>query len=83
MASGARFCSDPCFATQKDAQLFLDAASYGYETSDGEVGVYRHCETHAGDVTSFALRVLLPETDFDVHIGRVRMESGPVVHTPQ
>jgi hypothetical protein len=70
-------------ATQKDAQLFVDKASYGHETSDGEVGVYRYSEMHAGDVTSFALRVLLPGTDFDVHISRVRMESGPIIHALQ
>jgi hypothetical protein len=64
-------------ATQKDAQLFLDAASYGRETSEGWAGLYPYSEMHAGDVTSFTLRVLLPGTDFDVHSSRVRMESGP------
>ena len=62
-------------ATQEDAQHFLDEASSGHETSDGEVGVYRYSETHAGNVASFVLRVLLPGTDFDVHTSKTRVEA--------
>ena len=68
-------------ATQEDAQHFLDEASSGHETSDGEVGVYRYSETQAGKVASFVLRVLLPGTDFDVHISKTRIEGtqmGPI-----
>ena len=68
-------------ATQEDAQHFLDEASSGHETSDGEVGVYRYSETQAGKVASFVLRVLLPGTDFDVHISKTTIEGtqmGPI-----
>jgi hypothetical protein len=65
-------------ASQEDAQRFLEQASSGHETSEGEIGVYRYSETRAGNVVSFALRALLPGTDFDVHISKARMEGAPV-----
>jgi ARG/rhodanese/phosphatase superfamily protein len=62
-------------ATVADAQRFLDSAVSGRETSEGEVGVYRYSEVRDGNVTSFVLRTLLPGTDFDVHISKVRTDS--------
>lgn len=68
-------------ATVADAQRFVDSASTGHETSDGEAGIYRYSEMHSGNITSFVLRALLPGTDFDVHISKVKAEQ-PVVRIP-
>lgn len=67
-------------ATVADAQHFLNTASSGHETSEGEVGIYRYSEMHAGNISAFALKTLLPGTDFEVHISKVRTDSNPIVH---
>ncbi len=67
-------------ATTAEARRFLDAASSGHETSEGEVGVYDYSEVHAGNITAFVLKALLQGTDFDVHISKVKADSNPLPH---
>lgn len=62
-------------ATVADAQRFINSASTGHETSEGDAGVYRYSEMHSGNITSFVLSVLLPGTDFDVHTSKVKSEQ--------
>ncbi len=64
-------------ATVTEAQSLLDMASSGQETSEGEVGVYRYSEMRSGIVAAFVLRALLPGTDFDVHLSKMKMERSP------
>jgi hypothetical protein len=60
--------SDP---TMADAQGFLELATNGHETSEGETGIYQYSEIRAGGVDSFVLQALLPDTGFDVHISKI------------
>ena len=72
--------------TLADAQQFLDAPSGGTETSIGDVGVYRYKEFRYSDTETFVLESLLPGTDYDVHIsklkirGEVRRIGSPMVY---
>jgi len=58
-----------------DAQHFLDTPSGGTETSIGTVGVYRYSELRFGGAETFVLESLLPGTDFDVHISKVKLRG--------
>ena len=62
-------------ATIADAQSFLDQPSQGREDSEGEVGVYRYKEVKASGTDTFALESLLPGTNFDVHISKLKLKS--------
>jgi hypothetical protein len=60
--------------TTADAERFLGIANSGSVTSEGETGIYRYSTIRSGDVESFVLRALLPDTGFDVHISKIRTE---------
>jgi hypothetical protein len=68
-------------ATVADAQQFLEGASGGRETSEGEVGVYRYREVKADGTDSFALESLLPGTGYDVHMSKLRVKEHGLVRT--
>lgn len=68
-------------ATIADAQQFLDAASRGRETSEGEVGIYRYREVKGDGTESFALESLLPGTGYDVHISKLKVKDHGLVRT--
>ena len=61
--------------TVADAQHFLDAPAGGTETSIGDVGVYRYRELRSGGTETFVLESLLPGTNCDVHISKVKLRS--------
>jgi hypothetical protein len=56
-----------------DAQQFLDGASHGRETFEGEVGVYSYREVKAEATDTFALESLLPGTGYDVHVSKLKV----------
>lgn len=58
-----------------DAQHFLDTSANGTETSIGDVGVYRYRELHSSGAETFVLESLLPGTDYDVHISKVKLRG--------
>jgi hypothetical protein len=58
-----------------DAQRFLDAPPGGTETSIGDVGVYRYKELRSGGTETFVLESLLPGTDYDVHISKLKLRG--------
>jgi hypothetical protein len=62
-------------ATAADAQHFLDDASRGRETSEGEIGVYRYREVKSDGTDSFALEALLPGTGYDVHVSKLKIKD--------
>ncbi len=68
-------------ATVADAQQFLDGASHGRETSEGEVGVYRYREVKTDGTDSFALESLLPGTGYDVHVSKLKVKDHGLVRT--
>jgi hypothetical protein len=61
--------------TVADAQRFLDAPRGGTETSIGDVGVYRYKELRSGGSETFVLESLLPGTDYDVHISKLKLRG--------
>ena len=61
--------------TLADAQHFLELASTGHETSEGETRIYQYSEIRAGGVDSFLLQALLPDTGFNVHISKILLAS--------
>jgi hypothetical protein len=61
--------------TVADAQHFLDAPSGGTETSIGDVGVYRYRELRSGGTETFVLESLIPGTDYDVHISKLKLRG--------
>ena len=66
-------------ATVADTQQFLDTASHGRETSEGEVAVYRYREVKADGTDSFTLESLLPGTDYDVHMSKLRVKDHVLI----
>jgi hypothetical protein len=58
-----------------DAQHFLDAPAGGTETSIGDVGVYRYRELRSGGTETFVLESLLPGTEYDVHISKMKLRG--------
>jgi hypothetical protein len=58
-----------------NAQHFLDVPSGGTESSEGDVGVYRYRELKSGGTETFVLESLLPGTDYDVHISKMKLRS--------
>lgn len=68
-------------ATIADAQQFLDGASHGRETSEGEVGVYRYREVKGDGTDSFALESLLQGTGYDVHVSKLKVKDHGLVRT--
>jgi hypothetical protein len=76
--------------TVADAQHFLDAPSGGTETSEGDVGVYRYRELRAEGTETFVLESLLPATNYDVHISKLKLREvawrapkhHPIPHDP-
>ena len=67
-----------------DAQHFLDAPAGGTETSEGNVGVYRYRELKSGGTSTFVLESLLPGTDYDVHISKMKLRNPePRIKFPQ
>ena len=72
-------------ASIAEAQAFLDAPSHGREESDGEVGVYRVREIKTSGTDLFALESLLPGTNYDVHISKLKLKGlqpTPISHPP-
>lgn len=61
--------------TTEDAERFLAIANSGHVSSEGDTGIYRYSTIRSGDVESFVLRALLPDTSFDVHISKIRTEQ--------
>ena len=70
--------ADPSIA---DAQHFLDAPSGGTETSEGDVGIYRYRELKSSGAETFILESLLPGTNYDVHISKMKL--GRDDHRPK
>jgi len=68
-------------ATITDAQQFLDGASGGRETSEGEVGVYRYREVKTDGTDSFTLESLLPGAGYDVHVSKLRVKDHGLIRT--
>ena len=66
--------------TAADAQHFLNAPSGGTETSEGNVGVYRYRELRSGSTETFVLESLLPGTDYDVHISKLKLRNAEAHH---
>ena len=62
--------------TVSEAQHFLNAPSGGTETSEGDVGVYRYSELKSGSTETFVLESLLPGTDYDVHVSKLKLRSA-------
>ena len=58
-----------------DAQHFLDAPAGGTETSEGNVGVYRYRELRSTGTETFVLESLLPGTNYDVHISKLKLRG--------
>jgi hypothetical protein len=58
-----------------DAQHFLDAPTRGTENSEGSVGVYRYRELKSNDASTFVLESLLPATNYDVHISKMKLRN--------
>jgi hypothetical protein len=75
-AEGLASSTEDRTATTADAQRFLDSASHGRETSEGEVGVYRYSEVRADGMESFALESLLPGTGYDVHVSKLKVRDS-------
>jgi hypothetical protein len=61
--------------TVSDAQHFLDAPAGGTETSEGNVGIYRYRELRSGGTETFVLESLLPGTNYDVHISKLKLRG--------
>jgi hypothetical protein len=59
-------------STQASAQVFLDNLSAKRETIESEPGVYRTTELLGSDFDAFVLTSLLPNTDFNVHIAKMK-----------
>ena len=59
-----------------DAQRFLESAATGHETSEGDMGVYRYSELHGEGTETFILESLLPSTNYDVHISKMKLRDG-------
>jgi hypothetical protein len=55
-----------------DAQRFLDDFHARRESVESEPGVYRNTELIGSDFDAFLLTSLLPGTDFNVHIAKMR-----------
>jgi hypothetical protein len=64
-----------------DAQQFLDRVPHRRETSEGEVGVYRYREVKSDGTDSFALESLLPDTGYDVHVSKLKLNDHGLVRT--
>jgi hypothetical protein len=60
----------------EDAQRFLNAPTNGTETSDGEVGIYRYRDLKSERTETFVLESLLPGTEYDVHISKMKLRGG-------
>lgn len=58
--------------SNKDAQAFLDDFHARRETVEGEPGVYRNTEIVGQDFEAFTLTSLLPGTNFDVHVAKMK-----------
>jgi hypothetical protein len=80
-AEGLAVTKERKTATVADAQQFLDGASHGRETSEGEVGVYRYREVKADGTDWFALESLLPGTGYDVHVSKLKVKDHGLVRT--
>ena len=61
--------------TIAEAQRFLDTPAGGTETSVGDLGVYRYRELRSEGTETFVLEALLPGTDYDVHISKVKVRG--------
>ena len=61
--------------TIADAQRFMDAPNGGTETSIGDVGVYRYRELRSGGTETFVLESLLPGTNYDVHLSKLKLRG--------
>lgn len=59
-----------------DAQHFLDAPTGGTESSEGDVAVYRYRELKSGATETFVLESLLPGTNYDVHISKMKLRAS-------
>jgi hypothetical protein len=55
-----------------DAQRFLDDLQVRRESVESEPGVYRNTELIGSDFAAFLLTSLLPGTDFNVHIAKMK-----------
>jgi hypothetical protein len=59
-----------------NAQHFLDMPTGGAETSEGEVGIYRYSELKSSGTETFILESLLPGTDYDLHLSKLKLRDG-------
>jgi hypothetical protein len=80
-AEGLTAAKEHKTATVAGAQQFLDVASHGRETSEGEVGVYRYREVKSDGTDSFALESLLPGTGYDVHVSKLKLKDHGLART--
>jgi hypothetical protein len=60
-------------ATEKDAQAFLDDFQARRESVESEPGVYRTTELQGNGFDAFVLTSLLPGTDFNLHIAKMKL----------
>ncbi len=58
--------------SEKEAQTFLDDLNARRESVEAEPGVYRNTEIVGQDFDAFILTSLLPGTDFNVHIAKMK-----------
>jgi hypothetical protein len=66
---------DHAAPTVTDAQRFLEAPSTGTENSAGDVGIYRYREVKSDGAETFVLESLLPGTDYNVHISKMKLRG--------
>jgi len=59
-----------------DAQRFLNSPVGGTEKSEGQVGIYRYREMKSDGTDTFVLESLLPQTNYDVHISKLKLKEG-------
>jgi len=59
-----------------DAQRFLESATTGHVTSEGDMSVYRYSELHGDAVETFILESLLPSANYEVHISKMELRDG-------
>ena len=59
--------------TQNDAQAFLDDFQARRETAESQPGVYRTTELQGNGFDAFVLTSLLPGTDFNLHVAKMKL----------
>jgi hypothetical protein len=59
-----------------DAQRFLDSATTGHVTSEGDVNVYRYSELRGNSTETFILESLLPNANYEVHLSKMKLRDN-------